>query len=82
VLLEPLAQWKRLGQHGAAGQLVGRVLGTELHQRERVVAGVGQDAVDGLRVEGSASHRAEQLTRLGVGKAVHRDRWKLLEDLL
>ena len=82
MLLEPLAQRKRLGQHGAAGQLVGRVLGTEFHQRERVIAGVGQDAVDGLRVEGSASHRAEQLTRLGVGQAVHRDRRKLLEHLL
>ena len=82
MLLEPLAQRKRLGQHGAAGQLVGRVLGTELHQRERVIAGVGQDAVDGLRVEGSARDRAEQLARLGVGQAVHRDRRKLLEHLL
>ena len=82
VFLEPLAQRKRFGLDGAAGELVGRVLGAEFHQRERVVAGVGQDAVDGLRVEGSASHRAEQLTRLGVGQAVHRDRRKLLEHLL
>ena len=82
VLLEPLAQRKRFGLYGAAGELVGRVLGTEFHQRERVIAGVGQDAVDGLRVEGSASHRAEQLTRLGVGQAIHRDRGKLLEHLL
>lgn len=44
--------------------------------------GVGQDAVNGLRVESPASHRAEQLTRLGVGQAVHRDRRKLLEHLL
>jgi hypothetical protein len=78
----PGAQRKRFGLHGAAGELVGRVLGTELHQRERVVAGVGQDTVDGLRVEGSADHRAEQLTRLGVGQTVHRDRRKLLEHLL
>ena len=82
MLLEPLAQRKRLGQHGPAGELVGRVLGTKFHQRERVIAGVGQDAVDGLRVEDSASHRAEQLAGLGVGQPVHRDRRKLLEHLL
>ena len=41
---EPLAHRKRLGQRCAAGQLLGRVLGAELHQRERVIVGVGQDA--------------------------------------
>jgi hypothetical protein len=82
VLLEPLAQRKRFGLDGAAGELLGRVLGTEFHQRERVIAGVGQDAVDGLRVEDSASHRAEQLTGLGVGQPVHGNRRKLLERRL
>ncbi len=82
VVLEPLAQRKWLRQAGAAGELVGRVLGTEFHQRERIVAGIGQDAVDRLRGQGSASHRAEQLTGLGVGQAIHRDRRKLLEHLL
>jgi len=79
MILEPLTQRKRFGPHGAAGELVGRVLGTEFHQRERVIAGVRQDAVDGLRVEGSIDHQAEELTRLGVGQAVHPDRRKLLE---
>jgi hypothetical protein len=82
VLLEPLAQRKRFRQAGAAGELVGGVLGTEFHQRERVIAGVGQDAVNGLRGQGPASHRAEQLTGLGVGQAIHRDGRKLLEHLL
>jgi hypothetical protein len=35
-----------------------------------------------LRVEGSADHRAEQLTGFGVGQAVYRDRRKLLEHPL
>ena len=34
---EPLAHRKRLGQRCAAGELLGRVLGAELHQRERVI---------------------------------------------
>ena len=82
MLLEPLAQRERFGLDGAAGELVGGVLGAEFHQRERVIAGVGQDAVDDLRAEGSARHRAEQLAGLGVGQAVHRDRRKLLEHRL
>ena len=82
VLLQPLAQRKRLGLDGAARQLVGGVLGAEFDQRERVIAGVGQDAVDGLRAEGSARHRTKQLAGLGVGQAVHADRRKLLEHRL
>ena len=77
-----LAQRKRFGLDGAAGELLGRVLGTKFYQRERVIAGIGQDAVDGLRVEDPASHRAEELTGLGVGQPIHGNRRKLLERRL
>ena len=78
---EPLAHRKRLGQRCPAGELVGRVLGAELHERERVIVGVGQDAVGDLGVERTVDDRAEQLAGLGVGQALHRDDRKLLEHL-
>ena len=81
-VLDAARQRLRVGKPEAARQLRRRQPPRQLEQRERIAAGLGDDAVAHLLVQPSPHGGRQQLPRVGVADAVDRQLRQAAERLL
>ena len=72
VVLDMARKGSRAGQHEAAGELSGASTPRQLHQRQRIAARFGDQAVADTIIESAGDDRRQQGTRIAILKSFER----------